>query len=184
MHTRCFQKRVTRLEFAGFLGRIVVAFCLVTIISGAPTVFGLWLPWASEEDKIGKKLNDIWTALLHKDQRALRQYLSGNGAQAFIDQERQEIKTFKIKGYRCTVKRVQFDPSAKKWAFVEFERIGSTEDGTEKTDRFLRVMKKVGREWKLLTDIRRRGDDGVRRERKQRKAGEDRKKSQPAENSR
>lgn len=183
MYTRCFRKRLGCLAFAGFLGRIVVALCLVTIISGAPTAFGLWLPWASEEDKISKQLNDIWTALVHKDQRALRQYLSGKGAQAFIDQERQIIKTFKIKGYHCTVNRVQFDPSTKKWAFVEFERVGSTEDGGEKTDRLLRVMKKVGSQWKLLTDVKRRGAEGVRVERKRSKVGRD-KKRQPGEYSR
>ena len=39
-------------------------------------------------------------------------------------------------------------------------------------------------EWKLLTDFKRRGAEGVRLERKQGKAGEDHKKSQPAEYSR
>jgi hypothetical protein len=183
MHTRWFRKKMTRLEFVRFLGRIVVALSLVAIISGAPAAYGLWLPWASEQDKIGKKLNDIWSALVNKDERALRQYLSGKGAQAFIDQEQQLIKTFKITGYHCTVKRVQFDPSAKKWAFVEFERTGSTEGGTEKTDRLLRVMKKEGNEWKLLTDVKRRKDRRARQQRRQGKAGED-KKSQPAENTR
>jgi hypothetical protein len=175
---------MTRLGFVGFLGRLVVAFSLVAITSGAPAVYGLWLPWASEQDKISKKLNDIWSALVNKDERALRRYLSGNGAQAFIDQEQQLIKIFKIKGYQCTVKRVQFDPSTKKWAFVEFERVGSTEGGTEKTDRLLRVMKKEGREWKLLTDVKRRGDRQVRRQTRPGKAGENKKKSQPAEYTR
>ncbi|MEJ2718888.1 MAG: hypothetical protein P8182_17450 [Deltaproteobacteria bacterium] len=180
MHMRSFEKKVTRLEFAGFVGRVLMAFSLVTISSRVPAAFGLWLPWAKEEDKISKKLNDIWSALVNKDQRALKQYLSGNGAQAFIDQEEQVIKTFKIKGYQCTVKRVQFDPSTKKWAFVEFERIGSTEDGKEKKDRLLRVMKKVGNQWKLLTDVKRRGVEGVRVERKQGTVGADKNKSQSA----
>jgi len=183
MHTSWFRKRMTRLEFVSFLGRTVLAFSLVAIVSGARAAYGLWLPWASEQDKISKKLNDIWSALVNKDKRALRQYLSGKGTQAFIDQEGQIIKTFKITGYHCTVKRVQFDPSSKNWAFVEFERIGSTKGGTKKTDRLLRVMKKEGREWKLLTDVKRHRDHRARQQTRKSKVGQE-KKSQPAEYTR
>lgn len=183
MHTSWFRRRMTRLEFVGFLARTVLALSLVAIVSGAPAAYGLWLPWASDQDKIGKKLNDIWSALVNNNERALRQYLSGKGTQAFIDQERQIIKTFKITGYHCTVKRVQFDPSTKNWAFVEFERIGSTKGGTEKTDRLLRIMKKEGREWKLITDVKRHRDRRAGQQTRKGTVGQ-KTKSQPAQYNR
>ncbi|MEW6114957.1 MAG: hypothetical protein AB1664_22700, partial [Thermodesulfobacteriota bacterium] len=68
---------------------------LVALLLAAPTV-AVSLPWTSEKDRIEKRLNEIWQALLKNDQYRLRAYVLGPGEDAFINQELDVIKRFGI----------------------------------------------------------------------------------------
>ncbi len=119
--------------------------------------FGLWLPWATEEQKVKKTLSDVWQALIANDQTLLKQRVAGTGAKLFIEQERQRIKTFNIKSYDCNIKSVKVDPTTKTWAFVEYETVARLGDGNKMAVGTLSVLQKIGGDWKLLTGFKTQG---------------------------
>ncbi len=122
-------------------------------VSPAP---GVWLPWATDKDKIVKSLNEIWTALLAGNRAAAMAYLMGPAAPHFIDQEMARIRMLKIKEYECRVGNVTFDPVSKVFAFVDLEKIATLENGKQVKDRSLKTMRKVGDDWKLLVRVRKK----------------------------
>jgi len=144
------------------LGWILSVSILLSVLTawGSVPAFGLWLPWATEEDKIGKRLNDIWTALLAKDVRSLKRYLGGSAVQPFIDRELEAIRTQGITGYRCAIGRVQFDSAGGEFAFVEYDRFVTTADGRTVAGRAFHVFRKIRGDWKLITGLRSRRRSG------------------------
>jgi hypothetical protein len=136
--------------------RAVFFLMVVALFSACLPAFGLWLPWATEEQKVKKTLNDVWQALIVNDQRTLKQSLAGTGAKLFVDQERQKIKKFNIKSYDCRIKSVKIDPTTKAWAFVEYETVANLGDGKKLPMGSLAVLQKIGGEWKFLTGIKAR----------------------------
>lgn len=129
---------------------------LVVTAWGSVPAFGLWLPWAAEEDKIGKRLNDIWTALLVNDVRSLKWCLAGSAVQPFIDRELETIRTQRITRFRCAIRRVQFDSAGGEFAFVEYDRFVTTADGRTVAGRAFHVFRKIRGDWKLITGLRSR----------------------------
>lgn len=146
--------------------RALLLLMVVGLFWGCLPAFGLWLPWASEEQKVKKTLSDIWPALIVNDQRLLKQRVAGSGVKLFIDQERQRIKTFNIKSYDCNIKSVKVDPTTKTWAFVEYETVAHLGDGNKMAVGTLSVLQKIGGDWKLLTGIKTQGkaDQGMKTE--------------------
>jgi hypothetical protein len=131
---------------------IMVAALITALNWGASPALGIWLPWAKEEQKITRRLNDIWTALVAKDKVTARKYLLGNAVDPFINQELDIIKTMKIRKINCRADKIQLDKVKGEFAFVEFAKICTLESGQEVTNRFLRVFRKVGDDWKLIAD--------------------------------
>ncbi len=146
--------------------RALFLLMLVCLFWGCLPAFGLWLPWASEEQKVKKTLNDIWQALIVNDQKLLKQQVAGSGVKLFIEQERRRIKTFNIKSYDCNIKSVKVDPTTKTWAFVEYETVAHLGDGNKMAVGTLSVLQKIGGDWKLLTGIKTQGqaDQGMKKQ--------------------
>ncbi|MGO9566546.1 MAG: hypothetical protein ACLP5H_03290 [Desulfomonilaceae bacterium] len=140
--------------------RALFLLTVVGLFSACLPAFGLWLPWASEEQKVKKTVDDVWQALTANDQALLKQRLAGSGAKLFIDQERQKIKSFNIKSYECKIKSVKIDPTTKSWAFVEYETVASLGNGKKMAVGALSVLQKIGGEWKFLTGIKAQGIAG------------------------
>jgi hypothetical protein len=136
------------------------------LFSASLPAFGLWLPWATEEQKVKKTLNDVWQALIANDQMLLKRILAGTGAKLFIDQERQKIKSLKIKSYDCTIKSIKIDPGTKAWAFVEYETVANLSGGKKLPSGSLAVLQKIGGEWKFLTGVKTQaiGNQGTKEE--------------------
>ena len=133
---------------------------VVVLLSACLPAFGMWLPWATEEQKVKKTLDDVWQALIANDQVLLKKQIAGNGAKLFIDQERQKIKTFNIKSYECRIKSVKIDPTTKTWAFVEYETVAKLGDGKKMYIGSLAVLQKMGGDWKLLSGFKTQGTAG------------------------
>jgi hypothetical protein len=127
------------------------------VFSTCAPAFALWLPWATEEQKVKKTLNDVWQALIANDQTTLKRSLAGTGAKLFIDQERQKIKSFNIKSYDCTIKNVNIDQATKAWAFVEYQAVANLNDGKKLPMGSVAVLQKIGGEWKFLTGVKTQG---------------------------
>jgi hypothetical protein len=135
---------------------------LVALLLAAPTV-AVSLPWTSEKDRIEKRLNEIWQALLKNDQNRLRAYVLGPGEDAFINQELDVIKRFGITDYECKALNVSLDPVYGQMAWVEVELIATLDSGENTSRRGLRVLKKIGREWKLIAQVgRKRSKTGAK----------------------
>ncbi len=134
--------------------RAVFFLTVMGLFSASLPAFGFWLPWASEEQKVKKTLNDVWQALIANDQVLLKRSLAGTGAKLFIDQERQKIKSLNIKSYDCTIKSVKIDPATKAWAFVEYETVANLGGGKKLPSGSLAVLQKIGGEWKFLTGVK------------------------------
>jgi hypothetical protein len=139
---------------------------VVGVFSGCLPAFGLWLPWATEEQKVKKSLNDVWQALIANDRVVLKQRLDENGAGLFIQQEREKIRTLHIKSYESNIKSVKIDPTTRSWAFVEHETVANLRDGKKMVIGNLSILRKIGGEWKLLTGINKQSpaDQGARKE--------------------
>jgi hypothetical protein len=137
--------------------RAVFFLTVMALFTACLPAFGLWLPWATEEQKVKKTLNDVWQALIVNDQATLKQSLAGTGAKLFVDQERQKIKRFNIKSYDCKIKSVKIDPASKAWAFVEYETVANLGNGKKLPMGSLAVLQKIGGEWKFLTGIKTKG---------------------------
>jgi hypothetical protein len=147
----------TAILLKGPLCRALFFLTVVGLFSACLPAFGLWLPWATEEQKVKKTVNDVWQALIANDQVLLKNQIAGNSAKLFIDQERQKIKTFNIKSYECKIKSVKIDPTTKAWAFVEYETIAKLGDGKKMSGGTLSVLQKIGGSWKLLAGFKAQG---------------------------
>jgi hypothetical protein len=114
--------------------------------------FCLWLPWATEEAKVKKTLEEIWQALIKDDRKLVSQYLAGAGTENFIRQERDLIERLKIKEYECRVRSVQVDQATRQWAFVDLEKVAILSDGSTFVRRDLSVLQKINGLWRLVTE--------------------------------
>jgi formylmethanofuran dehydrogenase subunit E-like metal-binding protein len=110
----------------------------------------LWLPWAKEEDKVKKVVEDVWKALLWNDKKSLKEIVAGPAAQVFVDQQVADIKKNNVKKYECRFKSVNVDRVQGKIAFAEYSRIATLGDGRVVTESLVSVVEKIGGQWKLL----------------------------------
>jgi hypothetical protein len=131
---------------------LIATFCLISW--AASPAFAIWLPWASEEDKVKKALTDVFQALVTNDRRTLSDLVKGNASQRFIDQEREQIRNLAVKQYQCRVLRMNIDQVQKAWAFVEYNKIATLADGKQLTTAGSSVFRKIDGDWKLLTGVR------------------------------
>jgi hypothetical protein len=138
--------------------QIIISLVVVALLvpfTASPCCAIQW-PWTTtHKDLIRQRLTDIWQAILENDKAALKQYVMGFGTQTFIAQERRFIQTMGIKSYDLKVRSIQFDTN-KHFAFVDFDRIGTTNNGSTMSHRFLKTFKRIGNDWKLLTNVRKK----------------------------
>ncbi len=141
---------------AGCLKLCFLILTVAVVSFGSLKAHALWLPWATDKDKIEKRLGEIWAALIARDRQLLKRIIVGDGVEQFIDHELDQIQTLKIKKYESKVNSVQIDRASGSFAFVDFERTGTTEDGKKIVSRFFKAFKKVGEDWKLMTGAERK----------------------------
>lgn len=110
----------------------------------------LWLPWAKEEDKVKKVVEDVWKALLWNDKKSLKEIITGPAAQVFVDQQVADIKKNNVKKYLCRFKSINVDRVQGKIAFAEYARIATLGDGRVVTDNLVSVVEKIDGQWKFL----------------------------------
>jgi hypothetical protein len=120
------------------------------ILCGPTLAHALWLPWAKEEDKVKKAVEDVWKALIWNDKKSLKGIVAGPAAQVFLDQQAADIKKNNVKKYECRFKSVNVDRVKGKIAFAEYARIATLADGRTVTDNLISVVEKIDGQWKLL----------------------------------
>ena len=146
--------RIGRLTAsAGLKIPLLVILCLLL---GSGPAFSIWLPWASEEDKVKKTVADIWRALIQNDPIVLKQNLTGAAVDMFIIRERDLILREKIRDYTCQNYRIKFDPQTGSFAFVEFDKVAKIQDGGEKTTPETSILRKIGSNWLMVTGIQKK----------------------------
>jgi hypothetical protein len=155
---------------------LTFALAVLLLFAQSPA-WGLWLPWATEQDKIQRTLNDVWQGLVANNLAALQHILGGNGVGSFIKQETDLIKSQGIKNYNCTVKKIQYDPTTGSWAFVEYEKTATMEDSNEVTTAALAVLQKTGGQWKMIASTK----DRRKAEQKEKKAQQERERQAAAD---
>jgi hypothetical protein len=140
--------------------RLLVVSVVTVIVAGGPAL-ALWMPWATEQDKVSKTLNDVWEALIRNDRAALKQYVMGLGSDLFIAREREIIERMKIREYECRPKSITIDPGNGVWAFADVEKIGKLENGNTFFRRDMSVLKKVNGLWRLVIEPKKSRRDKV-----------------------
>jgi len=139
-----------RLALRLLLWIVVLGLAVWTVSPAA----ALWLPWASEENKVKKALTDVFQALVSNDRRTLSELVKGNAVQRFIDQEQNQIKSLGVKQYECRITRINLDDVGKSWAFVEYEKTATLSNGEKMTSAASSVFQKIEGDWRLLTGVR------------------------------
>jgi hypothetical protein len=134
--------------------RLALAVAVLAVCWASSPVFGLWLPWASDEKKVERALTEVFEALVKNDRRTLSDMVKGNATRAFIDQEQEQIKALNVKQYECRIKRINIDKVQKSWAFVEYEKTATMADGKQSTTASSAVFRKINGDWKLLTGVK------------------------------
>lgn len=132
---------------------------IVGSLASAAPAFGLWLPWATEKQKVQKTVDDIWQALIDNNRKVLNGYITGPGRADFIKQERDLIERMKITKYECLLRNMRLNTGSGLWAFVEVEKVGFREGGGKFTRRDLTVLQKVRGLWRLVTGFRKKKDE-------------------------
>src|SRR5512141_2777994 len=67
----------TAIFLKGRTCRALFFLTVVGLFSACLPAFGLWLPWATEEQKVKKTLDDVWQALIANDQALLKKQIAG-----------------------------------------------------------------------------------------------------------
>jgi len=130
----------------------MMAILILILLSAAPPAFGLWLPWATEQDKVAKVLNDVWQALVVNNKDVLNQGLAGGGAaELFVKSEQEVIKSQGITKYDCRIRKIQIDPTTGTFAFVEYDKIATVRNRGQIASGAMAVLQKIDGRWKLVT---------------------------------
>jgi hypothetical protein len=140
----------------GHSGLPVYMICLLVtfgLFAGSVPSYGYWLPWANDEAKIKKSVQDVWKALIDGDQRALELMLTGKAVKAFIEQESQQIKALDVKDYSLRFKKVQANRSGVAFGFAEYEREARLRNGKKIVTPVFSVLQQEGGLWKVVTGM-------------------------------
>ena len=121
-----------------------------------PYLEALWMPWATEKDKIHARIDRIWAALLNRDLKTLKASIEGPMAATFIDQELSVIRTFSIRKFSFKIEQITLDPAKGEFAFVQFEKNAVQADGGKLSSKVFLVFHKVDGRWKLTLTKRKR----------------------------
>ncbi|MEW6139143.1 MAG: hypothetical protein AB1733_13000 [Thermodesulfobacteriota bacterium] len=156
--------------FGRTMGLRLLVVSVVAVVFAASPALGLWMPWATEQDKVSKTLNDVWEALIRNDRAALKQYVMGLGSDLFIAREREIIERMKIREYECRPKSITIDPGNGAWAFADVEKIGKLENGDTFFRRDMSVLKKVNGLWRLVIEPKKSRRDKVDQKQKKEEA--------------
>jgi len=132
---------------------VLVGLLLLVVTTPAA---GLWLPWTTERDRIQKIANDLWDALVKNDMTTVSAYVAGDGAENFIKQEMNLIKTLKIEDYECHVRNFQLDAVTGARALVVIEKIATQENGRQVKRMDMSVFRKIGGQWKMVMEKRKK----------------------------
>ncbi|GEM_PF-1503627 len=119
------------------------------VLSAVAPAHGLWMPWATEIDKIKKVISEIWVALLAGNETALKKHLDGTRAKSFTDQERDRIVRLNIRDYKFRIRRANVDNLKQEWAWIALDRIAIMAHGGVRTMSSMMVFRKVDGDWKL-----------------------------------
>jgi hypothetical protein len=133
------------------VGAVVAGITISLLLGATLPAAALWMPWATEKDKIAARLEQIWAALA-KDQRSVaKKYLLGPTADQFIDMELAQLRRLKVKNVDCRVKEIRYRGRAADFALVKIEKALTTGDGKVASSQLLYSMRKVDGQWLLIT---------------------------------
>ncbi|HMK36786.1 MAG TPA: hypothetical protein VK463_17060 [Desulfomonilaceae bacterium] len=130
--------------------RIIIITAVVAALSGPVHTFALWMPWAKEEDKVKKAVEDVWNAFAWNDKRTLKQTVAGPAAQVFVDQQLAAVRQHNVKTYRLRFKSIKVDRVHRKIAFAEYYKIATLANGRTVTESLVSVVEKIDGQWKLM----------------------------------
>jgi hypothetical protein len=138
----------------GLFKKSILQTCLIAVVTGVLCgpmyCHAFWLPWATEQDKVKKAVEDVWKALVWNDKRSLKELVAGPASQLFVEQQVASIKSNHVKNYECRFKTINIDRVKGKIAFAEYSRIATTSDGRVVTDNLASVLEKINGQWRLL----------------------------------
>ncbi|MDQ7783486.1 MAG: hypothetical protein RDU20_11430 [Desulfomonilaceae bacterium] len=112
----------------------------------------LWLPWATERDRVQKIASDVWKALARNDLTTVNLYVSGDGVENFVQQEINLIKNLQITDYECHVRNFQLDAVSGTRAIVVLEKIATQRNGRQVIRTDMSVFGKVDGQWKIVME--------------------------------
>ncbi len=153
--------------------RIPMVILIVLLLSGQ--AYALWMPWATEPDKIKKCIDDVWKAFLSGNRGLLEENLvTGPSSQTFIAQELDFIRKMGVVDFYFRFRNIKVDQVKNEWAWVTLDKIARLRNGAKMNTSTVMVFKKVDGFWKLYTNpktMRERRKDGVVRKNIQWQAG-------------
>jgi ribosomal protein L10 len=139
---------------------------MLFLLAAAPSAFGLWLPWATEQDKVAKALSDVWQALVVNDKAILAQCLTGAAPELFVKHEQELISIQGITKYDCRIKKIEIDPGTGTFAFVEYDRIATIPGKEQVVSAAVSVLQKLHDQWKLVTGTKSKRKAAEKKERR------------------
>lgn len=123
------------------------------LISAGLPAFGLWMPWATESDKIRKTIDEVWRALLTGNRAALMENLvTGPSSKIFIEQELDYIRKMRVGNFHFRFRNIKIDRVKNEWAWVSLDKIATLPYGAKQTTSTVMVFKKEDGFWKLYTN--------------------------------
>jgi hypothetical protein len=146
--------RIGRL--LGSAGLKIPLFVVLCLFLGYSPALSIWLPWASEQDKVKKTVTDVWSALIRNDRIILKQNLTGTAVDMFINRERENILREKIREYTCRNYKIKIDPQTGSLAFVEFDKVATIQGGGQRTSAEVSVLRKIGSNWFMVVGVQKK----------------------------
>lgn len=133
-----------------FLRGVII---MVLFLAAAGPAHCLWMPWATEADKIKKTIDDVWRALLAGNRIALEENLvSGPSSKVFIEQELDFIRKMRVRSFYFRFRQIKIDNVKNQWAWVALDKIAALANGSRMSASTVMVFKKEDGFWKLYTN--------------------------------
>ncbi len=133
------------------LARVVL--CTALLVVTIVPAHGLWMPWATEADRIQKTLNDFRHALAMGDKEGAQELLTGSAPELYVEQKLDELQRLGIRKQECNLVKVTIDPSTGTWAFADVEYVSELPSGQVIRARVMNGLRKIDGVWKLNTDF-------------------------------
>lgn len=130
-----------------------IAMIILVVLLLAGQAHALWMPWATEPDKIKKCIDDVWKAFLSGNRGLLEENLvTGPSSQTFIAQELDFIRKMGVVDFYFRFRNIKVDRVKNEWAWVTLDKIARLRNGARMNTSTVMVFKKVDGFWKLYTN--------------------------------